>query len=533
MGDFGEMQLYDNGHVRTFFSEDSAGDATDGDIIVGGEGDNKVIAGLGEDNITTGSGNDYIIGDNGVLNYGTDEVILEAYTVEHELGDSDTIESGAGHDVVLGGAGGDIISVSAGDDSVIGDNGKITFNLGIRGRLESTDLVNSTGGNDRISLGSGADEAIAGVGDDYVTNESGETIIIGDDGFIENDENGRYLFASTGDYTLGGDDEIIGGSGRDIIFGGFGKDDLAGEDGDDMIMGDSGSIKRNPDTIVFDAFDLFQGDNDILRGGEGLDRMIGGNGNDLFYGSFRNDVMVGEYARFIFSTDLDNEKATSVISVAQGTVDLLRGDQNGVYRNLAEQVFAESNLGEVARSRTAVGTSLTEEAVNALGRLADIQNFSNSQATGVDVVIQFDPTAAGDEAEDDGLPQEPQTDPELQTEDEADVVCEAGEDLPEGEAAVECVNPELPTEPAAENDGQTEEANPETLETEAKQDQSAEVEPLGEQISLEAAVAAFSGWAVMKASKPQTKKHVTAEAADVIGSASKGSRYVRWEDIQQ
>jgi hypothetical protein len=532
MGDFGEMQLYGNGHVRTFFSEDSDGDATGGDIIVGGEGDNKVIAGLGEDNITTGGGNDYIIGDNGVLNFGTDEVILEAYTVEHELGDADTIESGAGHDVVLGGAGADIISVSAGDDSVIGDNGHITFNLGIRNRLESTDTVNSTGGDDQISLGSGEDEAIAGVGNDTVTNESGETIIIGDDGFIENDENGRYLFASTGDFRLGGDDLVVGGSGRDIIFGGFGKDDLAGEDGDDMIMGDSGSIKRNPDTIVFDAFDLFQGDDDILRGGEGLDRMIGGHGNDFFYGTFKNDVMVGEYARYIFSTDLDNEKATSVISVAQGSVDLLRGSQNGVYRNLAEKIFAESDLGAVAQSRTAVGTALTDDALAALGRLADIQNFSNSQATGVDVVIEFDPTAAGDEKQPEETPVDTPVNPEQVEEGSEEVACEAAGELPEGEQPQECVNPELPVEPAVEGEEEVKEAVEQgAVEVEARQASHIEAESSDAAVSLEAAVAGFAGWAVMKANKPQAKKDVSSK---VSGDAfrNKGSRYVRWEDIQ-
>ncbi|EAR60225.1 type I secretion target repeat protein [Oceanospirillum sp. MED92] len=545
MGDFGEMKLYSNGNVETFFSVDEAGDATAADIIDGGEGHNRVIAGLGEDNITTGSGDDHIIGDNGVLNYGTDEVITEAYTVEHELGDDDTIESGSGDDIVLGGKGNDTISVSAGNDSVIGDNGRITFNLGIRDTLESTDTTNDTGGDDNISLGSGDDQAIAGVGNDTVTNESGETIIIGDDGFIQNDESGRYLNAYTDDFTLGGDDNLTGGDDRDIIFGGFGKDELDGGAGDDLMTGDSGMVTRNPSTIVLESKDLeeindLDGDDDILRGGEGLDRMIGGAGGDLFYGSFSEDVMVGEYARYTFAADAETsgEQATFVITLAQGGLDLIRSSQIGLYKSIAQQIFDQSALGEVARSRTAVSTELTDDALAALGRLVDLQNLSGTAAPGVDVVIQFDPTAAGDETEEaeqveGAVPAEGETNAEQQEciPVEGEVVEGAeGEEQPQ-----ECVAPEANTENDADAESaDTQEASPAEGESSDKTEDKDESANIAD--NLEAALAGFSGWAVMKANKTGKQKansKVSDESLNQIKARNRKSAYMSWEDIQK
>jgi hypothetical protein len=121
-------------------------------------------------------------------------------------------------------------------------------------------------------------------------------------------------------------------------------------------------------------------------------------GDDLFYASFSEDVLVGEYARYTFNSKTGEEKATSVISLAQGNLDLIRKLQTGLFGGYAQQVFEESNLGQAARSRTAITTVFTETAQNAMGRLSELglaAGSSGSGAAGVDIVLPDMPTAAG------------------------------------------------------------------------------------------------------------------------------------------
>ena len=104
--------------------------------------------------------------------------------------------------------------------------------------------------------------------------------------------------------------------------------------------------------------------------------------------------MVGEYARFTFDSSTDTESVTSVISLAQGDLDLIRQTQTGLINGFAQSVFAESNLGQAAQSRTAITTAFTVDALNAFGRLGDssLQTGSNT-GQGVDILI---PTAPVD-----------------------------------------------------------------------------------------------------------------------------------------
>ena len=102
----------------------------------------------------------------------------------------------------------------------MGDNGRVTFTEGVRTRVETLDTIGSTGGNDDISLGDGEDQALGGVGADTIENASGETVMIGDDGYVDSDAAGRYVEGATGSTVLGDDDLLIGGSDRDVLFGG-------------------------------------------------------------------------------------------------------------------------------------------------------------------------------------------------------------------------------------------------------------------------------------------------------------------------
>jgi Ca2+-binding RTX toxin-like protein len=378
---------------------------------------------------------------------------------------------------------------------------------GVRSVLFSTDTTNATGGDDVISLGNGSDQAIAGVGNDTVTNRSGETIIIGDDGRIENDSAGRYLVALTGNTSIGGDDNVIGGSDRDIIFGGYGADRLDGQAGNDLIGGDGTKVTRNPGTIVLEAIDLFLGGDDTLLGGAGFDRMQGHYGSDLFFANFREDVLVGEYGRFTFDSNNTDQAATFIISLAQGKLDLIRQLQTSLFSGYAKQVFAESNLGQAARSRTALTTVFTDSAQTAVSGLeAALQATSSGGGEGADFVIPTEPTAAG-------TPE--QTPDQVEGEEGASetapvegvVGAEAGEVVPD-EQEVEQEECEVKAEdgtcaPTAEQvspvEAQTDDVQTET----ATGGESLLADSTN--IDVHAALAAVGGWAVMKDTSSKTK----------------------------
>ncbi|NOI65300.1 LEPR-XLL domain-containing protein [Vibrio sp. 99-8-1] len=372
----------------------------------GSDSDNQETADTlvtGQDIIYGNQGNDIIIGDKGVISLTpqtnrikTTGDVINFRTVEIDQGSNDQIYGNEGDDFIIAGNGNDRIEGNQGSDSIIADNGSIDVLQGVRISLTSTDVTEATGGNDTIYLGTGDDQLIAGVGSDTIINTSGESVILGDNGRIVSNASGRYVLARTGQTNLGGRDVVTGGSGQDIIFGGVGSDHLDGHAGNDVIGGDGSQITRNDDTIIFEAVDLFTGGDDTLLGGDGFDRMQGQFGGDLFFANFNEDVLLGDYGRFTFNARSDNEQATSVISLAQGGLDLIRQTQLNLFTGYAKQIFAESNLGQAARSRVAVTTVFTSQAQNAFDQLdGTFQSLGSGASEGADFVIPTAPTAAG------------------------------------------------------------------------------------------------------------------------------------------
>lgn len=83
-------------------------------------------------------------------------------------------------------------------------------------------------------------------------------------------------------YGKGGDDILIGSSGREVLEGGSGDDSLSGRAGNDYLEGGLGND------------DLYGGSgDDDLRGGEGNDHLWGGNGADYLQGGDGNDYING------------------------------------------------------------------------------------------------------------------------------------------------------------------------------------------------------------------------------------------------
>ena len=306
-------------------STDTTSATGDGDTIIAGGGDNRIIGGVGGDNITSLDGDDVIAGDNAVFNFNSSSGLIEsAVTTNPGLGGIDIVSSGAGNDIVLLGFGADQAQAGAGDDTVIGDNGVVTFNNGVRQVASSSDTTDATGGGDTVDLGTGDDQAIMGVGDDTVTNTSGETIIIGDDGSITSDSTGRFLVAKTDDLTPFGNDNLSGGSDRDIILGGPGSDDGFGNDGSDIVLGDSGQVTREPTQLIIETTDLFNGGSDFISGGDGNDFLLGGADDDVLDGTLADDALIGNYGRIILDTTGPTEKAISVVSLSQGDSGFIR-----------------------------------------------------------------------------------------------------------------------------------------------------------------------------------------------------------------
>ncbi|MCJ8339821.1 MAG: LEPR-XLL domain-containing protein [Pseudomonadales bacterium] len=510
-------------------------DAGGDDSVLGGSGNDLIIGGLGRDTIAGDSGNDLIIGDHGSFEL-LNDVVTKAYSSSTDSGNIDDLSGDSGNDTLIGGFAGDILAGGAGNDTVIGDNGQVEYVDGIRRKAFSTDLNGSTGGNDTISLGTGEDQAIGGVGADRITNTAGETLIIGDDGEIFSDASGRYISARTGNTGIGGADTITGGSDRDIIFGGFGGDWLDGAAGDDIIGGDGSQITRKPDNIIFETIDLFVGGDDTLLGGAGLDRMMGAFGSDLFYADFREDIFLGEYGRFTFASNpAGGEQATFIISLAQGGLDLIRQSQTDLFENFAQQVFAQSDLGLVARGRTAIVTQLSTDAEAALGRLNQRpaqhsdQTAVQLQPDGVDFVIPTAPTAAGTESAEEQVGEE-----ELLYDEDGFLIQPDAQatEIVEGEEGAEAVDPEAVNNPESSEETQCVEVEGEpACETPATTDQAEQPENPSEQqqdaaeleralqklqnsaaandtssINLQATLASFSGWALMGVSKSEKAK---------------------------
>ena len=447
IGDHGRMTWSQSGILREAVSllPSQGGN----DIIQLSSGRNTVIAGMGNDRVVTGIGGDHILGDNGIVQYDATGVITLIETRDFGFGDNDTLQTGDGNNLVLAGYGDDTVATGAGEDSVIGDNGRITFVDGIRSRVETLDTTEATGGNDTVSLGDGEDQALGGIGNDTVENSSGITVIIGDDGVINSDDEGRYLQAATGIFSIGGGDTLTGGSDRDILFGGAANDDLSGNDGDDLIVGDGAQVTRTSLNLILETIDFFQGGDDTLRGGDGLDRMIGSFGSDLFYGNLSEDIMVGEYARMTFAEEGTTEQATVIVTLAQGALDHLRAIEKDLYTKVNEVFSTDyidlSPIRSFGSQNAMTSNPELTSLLASMGAAGDVSR-SSAQAAGIDYPLPTEPTAAGEDDGSSDSTHECATGEQVAVDEYGRLICEPeayDSEAPDSEEPVEAVEPEV------------------------------------------------------------------------------------------
>lgn len=184
------------------------------DLMIGGNGNDRLYGGLG---------NDTLYGDKG----------------------NDTLDGGVGDDWLRGGDGNDKLDGGWGDDNVRGEDGNDRIDLGY-----GDDWADGGKGNDTIDCGAGDDCALGKEGNDTISGGWGNDQLFGGDG----------KDTVSGD---AGDDYVYGGADKDKVSGGDGNDHVYGDDGDDKVSGDDGN------DYVYGG-----GGNDQLYGGRGCDTFV-------------------------------------------------------------------------------------------------------------------------------------------------------------------------------------------------------------------------------------------------------------------
>jgi Ca2+-binding RTX toxin-like protein len=281
----------------------------DPDEIYGDGGTDMISGGGGPDVIDAGSGADKVWGDS---NFEFTDNVLQ-----FDGPDPKTIYplyATAGGDIINGGSGADILIGEDGNDEIHGDDGNDEI-FGDRG----SDILYGDDDNDDIYGDLGNDRMFGNDGDDTMDGEGDNDVMFGDDGevaIIAGQETLNLDLVRTINPTVGGDDEMDGGTGDDIMLGGPQTDTIYGGTGDDRLLGDNGELDYTffPSVVysyVEDVVstDLSYGDRDYIYGHEGADMIIGGEGSDDIFGDAGSpgegggDVILGDNGHIDYTPD--------------------------------------------------------------------------------------------------------------------------------------------------------------------------------------------------------------------------------------
>ena len=188
--------------------------------------------------------------------------------------------------------------MSSGDDIVIGDNGLVMWD--VEGRL--TRFASSQiqlGDNDLIAVGDGANIVIGGFGADQINSGNGAAIVLADNGEVTYTVGTTFLLqARTSDLdgTTAGDDRIQVAGGNNLILAGLGADQITAGSGNDLVIGDNGQI----DWTTAGGYSRFQtseeslGGADTIDAGDGENVVLGGFGADLIVSGIGADLILGD-----------------------------------------------------------------------------------------------------------------------------------------------------------------------------------------------------------------------------------------------
>ncbi|MFF9468200.1 MULTISPECIES: hypothetical protein [unclassified Methylobacterium] len=311
LGDNGTIRFADG--IRLEIVSDRIGGASD--TITTGAGADLVLGGLGGDTIDAGQADadaDIVFGDNGHVTFDATGGVIRAESFDAGFGGNDEIKVGGGDNLVIGGTGADTITALGGGDIVIGDNGYAVFEAGVRIEFASTDTAD--GGNDRIEAGDGDNLVIGGSGSDTVTTGAGGDIVLGDNGLVAYELGIRARVVS--DRNGGARDVIATGAGADVVLGGLGADTIdAGRlDTDaDIVFGDDGQITFDAQGRVkrAESLDPGFGDDDTIDVGGGDNLVIGGTGADVITALGGRDIVLGDQGYALFAAGIRVEVAST------------------------------------------------------------------------------------------------------------------------------------------------------------------------------------------------------------------------------
>ncbi len=189
----GEWSQVDSLRLEVLDPTQQGGDGVQGNLIVGGQGNDRLQGTRGDDDIRGNAGHDHLLGGRGNdrLDGGSGDDIL--------WGDrgQDTLLGGDGNDRLHGGRDNDTLEGGAGDDRLYGDQGNDYLNGG-----DGNDLLYGDQGNDTLIGGLGNDTLRGGAGNDVLQGGKGNDQLVGGDG------NDRFIVGA-GD----GHDTVAGGRG--------------------------------------------------------------------------------------------------------------------------------------------------------------------------------------------------------------------------------------------------------------------------------------------------------------------------------
>lgn len=273
-----------------------------GDDILKAVIDDSIIHAFGGDDTVYGSdGNDIVYGNEG------DDTIYAGSGSDFVFGGDgeDILDGGEGNDFLYGGSGNDtyIFGKNYGTDIIVDSEGVSTIIITNDISLDEIDII-SVGENVVISIRGSEDKLIisgfAENPDSYVLEVGGETVLISNS--LTSGESEFLSGSKNGDYIENGDNLIIAGD--------SGDDRIIGNDRDELVFGDSGNdqlLTDDGDDVVFGG----SGD-DYINGGDGNDILDGGSGSDFIDGGAGDDTY---FFNTVYGNDsiMDSKGANTII----------------------------------------------------------------------------------------------------------------------------------------------------------------------------------------------------------------------------
>ncbi|MBB4192043.1 Ca2+-binding RTX toxin-like protein [Rhizobium aethiopicum] len=395
-------------------------DATAGNGITTGVGNDTITGGTGNDTLDGGSGNDTLVGAGGndsLFGSGGSDVLIggDGNDVLYDENGDDVLDGGDGDDTMSdfggavaslsGGAGNDAMWTGAnmtgnvdggsGRDVLFVTGGNLTglaisnveiyttsaeFVLGSVAQLDAFDTITTF--DDPAHAASLVDIRISGGGSLDLSDELGlRSAVVTADATA-----GNGITTGVGNDTItggAGNDSLSGGSGNDTISGGDGNDGISGGAGDDVLSGGAG------DDFIDGAAGAFFGGggpgNDIIDLGAGNDgswALIGAGGTISISGGDGNDFMA------LFGATA----ASGVIDGGSG-FDSLQAQQSGDISTLSisnvERLVTYNSYGNPSIKATAAQFESFDTIVSYVGQEADTVSLTLAGPGDVDLTDEL------------------------------------------------------------------------------------------------------------------------------------------------